>query len=149
MTKEVLIAIAGLQFESNDKDEQIEVITAGDYYQRNGKHYVLYEEVLEGFEGITKNMIKIGEDSLDITKKGITNVHMVFEKNKKNVTYYDTPFGSLLVGIAARNVDVKETKENIDVVVNYALEVNYEHLADCKITMNIKSKDAKDFSLKA
>lgn len=149
MTKEVLIAIAGLQFESSEEDGQIEVITAGDYYQRNGKHYILYDEVMEGFEGITKNMIKISDDSLDITKKGITNVHMIFERNKKNVTYYDTPFGSLLVGIAAKNVDVKETNENIDVVVNYALEVNYEHLADCKITMNIKSKDAKDFSLKA
>lgn len=149
MTKEVLIAIAGLQFESNENDEQIEVITAGDYYQKNGKHYVLYDEVMEGFGGSTKNMIKISDNTLDITKKGITNVHMIFEKNKKNVTYYDTPFGSLLVGIAAKNVDVKETNENIDVVVNYALEVNYEHLADCKITMNIKSKDAKDFSLKA
>lgn len=149
MTKDVLISIAGLQFELNSEEEKIEVITAGDYYQKNGKHYVLYDEVMEGFEGTTKNIIKISEDTLDITKKGINNVHMIFEKNRKNVTYYNTPFGSILVGIAAKNVDVKETNENIDVIVNYGLEVNYEHLADCTITMNIKSKEAKDFSLKS
>ena len=72
---------------------------------------------------------------------------MMFEKNKKNVTYYYTPFGSLLVGIDARNVDVVETEDNISVKVNYNLEVNYEHLADCAITMNIRSKDAKDFKI--
>ena len=35
----------------------------------------------------------------------------------------------------------------IDVKVKYNLEVNYEHLADCSITMNIKSKEAGNFTL--
>ena len=72
---------------------------------------------------------------------------MIFEKNKKNVSYYYTPFGSILIGIDAKSVDINETDENIDIHVKYNLEVNYEHLADCSITMNIKSKEAKDFSL--
>ena len=125
----------------------MEVITTGDYYKKNGKHYVLYDEVMEGFEGSTHNIIKITDDYLDITKKGVSNVHMIFEKNKKNVSYYYTPFGSILIGIDAKSVDINETDENIDIQVKYNLEVNYEHLADCSITMNIKSKEAKDFSL--
>lgn len=146
MTKDVLVTISGLQFMDEDSDS-VELITSGSYYKRNGKHYVLYDEVQEGFEGVTKNTVKIAQDMMDITKKGVTNVHMMFEKNKKNVTYYYTPFGSLLVGIDARNVDVVETEDNISVKVNYNLEVNYEHLADCAITMNIRSKDAKDFKI--
>lgn len=149
MTKDVLLTISGLQFAGpGDEDaEPVEVITAGDYYKKNGKHYILYDEVMEGFDGNTKNVIKVTEDSLDITKKGISNVHMIFEKNKKNVSYYNTPFGSILIGIDAKSVDVRETDTNIDVKVKYNLEVNYEHLADCSITMNIKSKEARDFSL--
>ncbi len=146
MTKDVLVTISGLQFMDEDSDS-VELITSGSYYKRNGKHYVLYDEVQEGFEGVTKNTVKIAQDMMDITKKGVTNVHMMFEKNKKNVTYYYTPFGSLLVGIDAKNVDVIETEDNISVKVNYNLEVNYEHLADCAITMNIRSKDAKDFKI--
>ena len=72
---------------------------------------------------------------------------MMFEKNRKNVTYYYTPYGSLLIGIDAKSVDVQETENDIDVKVNYELEVNYEHMADCCITMNIKSKDAGDFRI--
>ena len=87
------------------------------------------------------------DDFMDITKRGVSNVHMMFEKNRKNVTYYYTPYGSLLIGIDAKSVDVRETENDIDVKVNYELEVNYEHMADCCITMNIKSKDAGDFRI--
>lgn len=147
MTKEVIVTISGLQFAPEGDTEPIEIITSGDYFKKNGKHYVVYDEIMEGFEGTTKNVIKLKDDYLDITKKGVSNAHMMFEKNKKNVTYYYTPFGSLLIGIDAKNVYIAETEENIDVKVDYSLEVNYEHLANCSIQMNIKSKEAKDFKL--
>ena len=149
MTKDVLLSISGLQFAAKDEEdiEPVEMITAGDYYKKNGKHYILYDEVMEGFDGNTKNIIKLTEDSLDITKKGISNVHMVFEKNKKNVSYYNTPFGSLVIGIDAKSVDIAETESHIDVKIKYNLEVNYEHLADCSITMSIQSKESGDFTL--
>ncbi|MCI8496146.1 MAG: DUF1934 domain-containing protein [Lachnospiraceae bacterium] len=149
MTKDVLLSIRGLQFVAREEEdiEPVEMITAGDYYKKNGKHYIMYDEVMEGFDGNTRNIIKLTEDSLDITKKGVANVHMVFEKNKKNVSYYNTPFGSLLIGIDAKSVDIAETENNIDVNIKYNLEVNYEHLADCSIVLHIKSKESGDFSL--
>lgn len=148
MTKDVLLTVRGLQFAAEEgQGDAVEVITAGDYFKKNDKHYVVYDEVMEGFEGSTKNVIKFSDDFLDITKKGVANVHMVFEKNKKNVTYYYTPFGSLLIGIDARKVDVSENEEDINVSVNYDLEVNYEFLANCNITMNIKSRESGDFHL--
>lgn len=147
MTKDVLVKISGLQFATEEESESVEVITAGDYYKRNGKHYVLYDEIVEGVEGTTHNVIKIKDDFLDITKKGASNVHMIFEKNKKNVSYYYTPYGSLLIGIDAKDVKVKETENQIKVEVSYALEINYEHLADCNITMDIISKETGEFSI--
>lgn len=147
MTKEVLVSISGLQFAEEMAEEPMEVITSGDYYKKNGKHYIIYDEVMEGFTETTKNIVKIGDGCLDITKRGVTNVHMMFEKDKKNLTYYYTPYGSLLIGIEARAVEVEETENDLFVVVDYALEVNYEHLADCKIKMNVKSKNAGDFKI--
>ena len=147
MTKEVLVKISGLQFAGEAENEPVEVITTGDYYKRNGKHYILYDEIMEGFPEPTRNIIKLDEGMLDITKKGTTNVHMMFEKNRKNVTYYYTPYGSLLIGIDAKKVEVQEDEHTIDVKVDYALEVNYEHMADCSITMNIMSKDGGEFRI--
>ena len=54
MTKEVLLTISGLHYETTglvDEDENenepIEVITPATYYLKNGKHYVVYDEVVE------------------------------------------------------------------------------------------------------
>ena len=148
MTKDVLVSINGLQIaRQSEEAEPMEVITAGDYYKKNNKHYVNYDEVTEGFAGTTKNIIKLQEDCVDITKRGITNVHMVFEKNKKNVTCYETPFGSLMLGINAKDIKITEEENDISVDVRYALELNYEHLADCTIKMAIQSKNGGDFHI--
>lgn len=147
MTKEVLIKIRGLQFAGEEDNDAIEVITSGNYYKKNGKHYVLYDEVLEGSTEVAKNVIKLWDDSMEVTKKGPGTVHMIFEKDKKNLSYYTTPYGSLLIGIDTKNIQISETQQDINVEVQYGLEINYEHTADCKITVNVKSKDARDFRL--
>ncbi len=72
---------------------------------------------------------------------------MMFEKNKKNLTYYGTQFGQILIGVDTRKMEIDVTDENIDVKVDYQLDVNHEPLADCKIRMHITSKERGDFSL--
>lgn len=147
MTKDILLSIRGLQITENTQKDTVEVITPGEYYFRNGKHFFLYEEAEEGKQEITKNIIKVTDDYMEVTKKGAVNVHMVFEKNKKNVTYYNTPFGSLLIGIDAYRVDVTQTPEEIEAYVEYALEVNNEHLANCRIRIKANSRAERAFHL--
>lgn len=140
MTKDVLLRIKGLQIVGEGEEEPIEVIAPGTYFEKNGKHYIKYDEVLEGFEGTVQNLIKVDKNSMEVTKRGVTNVHMVFEENKKNLTYYSTPFGNLRVGISATDIALDATEDSLDVRVDYALEVNYEHMADCTISMNVQTK---------
>lgn len=147
MTKEVLLSIRGLQIAEDKQNDTIEVISPGDYYFRNGKHFFLYDEVAEGQKESTKNVIKVKNDYMELTKKGAINVHMIFEKDKKNVTYYYTPYGSLLVGIDAYRVDVTEQEGEIAVEVEYALEVNNEHLANCHIRILANPRQNPAFKL--
>ena len=39
MTRDVLITISGIQLAEGDSNE-VEMITAGDYFQKNGSHYI-------------------------------------------------------------------------------------------------------------
>lgn len=143
MTKDILVSISGLQMAPDDQSDSVEVIAPGEYYYRNNKHFIVYDEVTEGESEVTKNIIKFNNDYMEVTRKGPANVHLVFEKNKKNVTYYYTPFGSLNVGIDARSVEVTENEDEIKVNVKYALEVNYEHVAECDIVVTVKSKGSE------
>ena len=152
MTKDVLVNISGMQMTindvENDDDEPIEVLSPGTYYYKNGKHYVFFEEVAEGMQGVTKTQIKWKDSELlEVSKKGLSNVHMIFEKNKKNRCYYDTPFGRLNLGIFMTDMLVDEKENFIHIQAEYSLDVNCEPLADCSIQIHICPKDSREFSL--
>ena len=146
MTKEILLSISGLHFVDGE-DGSVEVVTAGDYYNRGGKHYILYDEVVEGMSGHTSNVIKIGENSLEITKEGLMNTRMVLEKGKRHRTVYQTPFGNIEIGLIGQELQVTETEEKIDVRAEYVLEINEENLSECTIEMNIKPREAGSLNL--
>lgn len=141
MTKDVLISISGLHFDisgDNGSGEPVEIITPASYYLKNGKHYILYDEVVEGLPGKIKNTIKITDsDMFEIRKSGIANAHMVFERGKMNMTSYDTPFGEMMIGIHTRNITTQVEQEKIDVHITYTLDVNNEPLTDCEIDVKI------------
>ncbi len=147
MTKDVLISISGIQFGPDVDGDKVEVITGGSYYKKKDKHYLLYEEITEGMEGVTKNIVKFDDKALQLTKSGVTNVNMLFEENKRNITNYITPFGSITIGVDAHDFEVTETEELIKIRFGYALDVNYKHLANCEIRMDVTAKNENAFSL--
>ena len=142
MDKNVLIHIRGLQMmDPADEQEPIELVVPGQYYFKNGSHYLRYEELMdETSTEPTVNYIKISSKAVEVRKKGLVNVHMVFERGKKNMTYYSTPYGTVEMGIAATGVMIEESENGIDMKVDYALEMNEEYVADCYLTVSAQSK---------
>ena len=157
MTKDVLLKISGLHYETAEAagdDENSEVRLPlplecwnysyhhpATYYYKNNKHYIIYDEVVEGMAGTIRNKVRIADGKLEIMKSGLSNTHMVFERDKMNITQYETPYGDLVVGTHTKDMQLDVTDEKIDVHVNYALDVNSEKIADCNIVMNIKALD--------
>lgn len=140
MTKDIKVSVSGTQFEL-DPAEPIELITFGDYYHKNGKHYILYDEIdLEEGETI-KNRIKMTPDKIEVVKSGSLNGQLIFEKGKNHLTYYDTPMGSLLMGVNTNSIRMIEEENHIKATVRYSLEVNYDHISNCEITIDVRSKE--------
>lgn len=148
MNKDVLIHVRGLQMmETDDAQEPIEIVVPGQYYFRNGSHYLRYEEMLDDTAETTVNYIKMSPNGVEVRKQGQVNVHMVFEEGKKNKTFYNTPYGTLQMGISATGLELKESEDGIQMKVDYALDMNEEHVADCYLTVRAQSKDSADFVL--
>ena len=143
MTKDVLLKISGLHYammEDTEESEPIEVITPASYYLKNGKHYVIYEEVVEGIPGTIKNKIRMtGDGVLEIMKSGIADAHMVFEKGKIHAFSYETPYGELSMGIFTRDMIFTEEENRMTIAVNYELDINGEKASDCDIHIEIKA----------
>lgn len=148
MDKNVLIHVRGLQLMDPDGgDEPLEIVVPGEYYYRNGSHYLRYEEMMEDFPEPTINYIKMGEGTMEVRKKGLVNVHMVFEQGKKNMTFYTTPFGTIQMGIAATNLDLDEGKDGLNMKVDYALDMNEQHVADCYLSVQVQPQHSENFTL--
>ena len=46
MTKDVLVTIKGFQsLEDIEEQEDVEVVAKGDYYYRNGHHFIMFDEM--------------------------------------------------------------------------------------------------------
>ena len=148
MTEDILISVKGLHTMESEQEDEIEVFSAGKYYQKNGKHYIFYEELVEDTKEVIKNRITFADGCMEVQKTGPMTAKMKFEQNKKNESWYNTPFGNLLAGIEVTSMQVKEQEDLLEIDVDYELEVNYERLADCRIAVKVMSKGSGMFSLR-
>jgi len=149
MTKDVLLAMKGMQFELNEntgENDNIEIITAAQYFCKGNHSYILYDEFMEGIDTPVSNMIKFDNGMIEVTKKGPINVHMVFEAGKQNLTDYQTPFGNIVIGINTHKVNVSEEDQKITLQADYGLDINYEFLSECQISMEISPRETLKLS---
>ncbi len=138
MTKDVLVRISGMQFDI--EDEPIELITNGTYYLKNGKHYVLYEEQPESDAAITKNIVKFNDNHFEMTKKGGNHSYLVFDKDEKTSTVYQTPVGPVQVDVVTHGFLLTETEKELSVKVNYSLNINYNYISECEVIFKVQAR---------
>ncbi|MBS6396279.1 MAG: DUF1934 domain-containing protein [Clostridiales bacterium] len=141
MTKEVMVTISGLQIAEAEQDT-VELVHIGEYYERNGTHYIFFDELLEGIPEPVKNVIKIKDRCLEVQKKGPVVTKLVFEEGKSQRSTYTIPFGSFLIETSTNSVQVHQGEERLEAAVAYGLEINGAHCADCDIRVLVQTKES-------
>lgn len=69
MTDKVILSIKGTQHEFGE-DGVTEVITTGNYYFRNGKHYIVYDELIPDTGEQVSSTLKMTPNRIDMIKHG-------------------------------------------------------------------------------
>lgn len=134
MTRDVLVSVKGTQI-IGDESDTIEVITAGTFYDRDGKSYILYEETVEGMEETTHNTVKAWPGMVEVTKKGAAKCRMVFECGKKHMSNYFTPMGLIVLGITTSALEMERDEDVVRIHIEYALEMNGEYVSNCRLEL--------------
>lgn len=143
MTKQVLVSLRGEITQVSDQlpeeePSSVELTVTGTYYNKNGKHYVLYEEREEAALPPTKTRLIFDETYLDMKKSGYLETTMVFDRDKEQHCYYSTPYGKLLLGIVTREYQMREEAQGLNVLIGYGLYVNEEHVSDHTLELHVK-----------
>ena len=106
------------------QDDEVEVINVGTYSVVNG-------------------IIKIDGGSVEVTKKGVVSTKMRFTMGSKNMTYYQTPYGNMSLGIITKSLEIERTEDTISIYLVYGMEVNCEHLSDCDMQITITTRELR------
>jgi len=123
MDTNALITLSGNQFVDGESD-QYELTTLGKYIKKGDKYYITYEgSELTGYEGTTTTL-KIRDGCVSMIRFGQSTSQMIFEKEKKYVGYYETPFGSMSVGVTTNSLKVDMDEDGGEIDLDYLVELN-------------------------
>ena len=143
MKQDVLITLKGTQDYGGDKPETIELITRGTMTGRNGKFAISYEETeMTGIPGVTTTFLVFNPRRVVLTREGALHARMVFEKDVSNDSLYDLGFGSLMVGICAKDIQVDLSEKGGSLFIDYTVEV--EQSMSGRNTYEISIEPLKD-----
>lgn len=123
MKKEVLITVRGSQI-SDGTPETVELMTRGTMTGRNGKFAISYVETeLTGTPGVVSTFLILNPNRVVLTRDGPIKSRMVFVKGIKDESLYDLGFGSLLLGVYTRDIQVDLTEAGGRLFIDYTVEL--------------------------
>lgn len=141
MRETFLINIRGLQFYNEPDDDTDIVLTseAGFEFQ-DGVFFVDYEETeITGYAG-TKTVIEIGSDYVSLRRTGTLNTNMLFMKDRKTSSSYNTPYGELLIGILTSKLEIDVDENGGKVSVEYYVDINNQSTSKNIFDLEIRRK---------
>lgn len=142
MSDNVIISIVGKQINDNGPDE-MELVTAGQLVQDGqGGVTVSYQETeLTGLEGTT-TVVKVEGSRVTLLREGTVNSQMVFEEGRRHLSMYETPYGSLSVGINTRRMKSTLGESGGELEIDYAIEIDNLLAGQNFFRMNVKKDPA-------
>ncbi len=141
MNENVIISIKGKQVNENGPDE-MELVTAGQLSRSEHGYTVSYQESeLTGLEGTT-TVLRIDGPVVTLLREGTVNSQMVFEEGRRHLSMYETPYGSMSVGINTRRVKNTMGESGGDLEIDYAIEIDNLMVGRNYFSMNVKRDTA-------
>ncbi len=123
------------------EDQDMELMTEGKFYIKEGQFFFLYEESeLSGMEG-TRTVLKLGEERVTMRRYGENDSELTFEAGVRYDALYKTPYGHFDMEVVASKVNYEVDEEgnaNIDLIY----EISIKGLGENKTFMKISSKAA-------
>ena len=121
-----------------EKDNKIELVTLGDFFKKDEKYYVVYDETeISGMKG-TKTTFKIFPDKFSLIRMGTTNTKMDFEQNSMSMSLYNTPYGIIEIKIKTNALDISVSDKGGNIIISYDMTIGSEKVQSTLLKVNIK-----------
>ena len=139
MKKIVEIVMESRQSIPGEDTLPVFVRTEGTWYEKNGAHYLLFEET--GEDGaVTQSRARIRPERFDIKKSGEVATHLFFEEGKTHEAGYETPFGSIPISVRTEKLVAEIGDESLLVELWYRISHGGGAEAECRMRFSAQEK---------
>lgn len=138
MNENVILSIRGSQIYDGQQPEVTELVTEGTLRREGDGYVIAYQESeLTGLEGTTTKL-HIDGPRVVLLREGNVNSQMIFEVGEKHLSMYETPYGSLAVGIDTQHIKNSVSEAGGDLEIRYAIEIDNLVAGRSLFQLNVK-----------
>lgn len=133
------LSVCGKQTVAGGSDK-IELETSASYVTKNGSRYITYREYSPDHpEQHYRTTIKVDSNNVvTVMKGGEENHHLILEQGERHKCEYNTPFGSMTLGVYTEYVGISLDDHGGELTVRYSIDIESELASSNELTLKIK-----------
>ena len=138
--RDITLKITGKQVYQDREEDQMEFITEGQLYLKNGAIYMIYDESeLSGMEGTTTTItfLKGDRSILTILREGTVRSALVLEKGRFHTGLYETPVMPLDITTMTYTLENTVTEAGGTIFADYSLRIGGVTTTRTRLTAEI------------
>lgn len=118
-----------------DHEEDVEIVSEGRFYEKNGKYFFLYNEYSD--IGDVTVLVHIGSDYVIMKRSGACSARMEYREGLYREILYRLPFGELVLELDTEKLDISFSEKGGTAKLYYRLKVNGDEYYN-EMTVTIK-----------
>jgi len=137
--RKVMISIKGTPVPTENEDSSFELMTDGEYLWKDGVSTFSYvESELTGLDGLLTTF-DVEPDRVILKRGGELSGEMIFSEKQKHHFLYETPFGSIMMGIDTHSIKKNMRDDGGSLEIRYDIEVDNVSVSRNLFQINIRS----------
>ena len=139
--KDITIKIVGRRYSGEEMEDELEFVSDGTMYDRNGAKYIIYDESeFSGFPGC-KTTLRLKDKALRLKRIGnvadVYGAELEFEEGKRFVSSYNTPYGDLDIEVLTTEVKNDLSEDGFG-TIKLAYNICLKGMVEGKNTIDIE-----------
>lgn len=137
--KEIILFVKGEQSFDGVEPEVTELITEGLMTIGDGGEIVLeyQESELTGMEG-THTRFTVKPDEVELTRTGMVESRILFQRGRRNSSLYETPWGTMMVDVATTRLAHRLGERGGVMEIGFTIAVNQQITGENSFKIRVK-----------
>jgi len=125
----ILISLDAQSNTEGQPEDTMRLITTGELFEKQDETVIRYEESIDENEPPQKIEVVVRDNVITMSRKGVYDANMVFQKGQRYESQYHTPYGDLDMALYCTRATFSIDKEGGEISLQYQLDLGGQFAA--------------------